>query len=451
MNNLVNKTIDLAINKNYLSGVGRDSGWGIAEAVRELVQNALDVDDYEIEYDDETLVITTHGGEIPDSCLALGTSSKVGNDEKIGQYGEGMKLGWLVLCRAGCEVTIANGSVLWKPFIGMSETFGCETLHVSVEENLGGNENDVVITINGISEEIIEQIKEKNLIVAEAIDGYYPESEETEYGNLILDNDYRGKVFVNGLFVQEESSLDYGFDFKSCFVKLDRDRSAINFWELCDLVGDLVVDSERADIIYKCMAKYHLKDEIDSRIDRLSPETKKELNALYANEHKMTIGENEKLYKDDKRVLFVNEDVRKYVKNNLVKTEDDENYVVELKGQNYYIASNKDDTGFGEMLQELNNDKEVEEMLNEMYEEWNRVKNELPTKLKAFNNSDYKKVLAIINKMRHYKMPKFVIELMKKLVLPKMPTSNFYGIFEYINLDDVTFDDYVIDFESTMA
>lgn len=116
--------------------------WGIKEALRELFQEALDVRrlygcNSEVRYDGSTgrVVIQDDGPGIELSSFVLGKSNKRDNDQAIGQFGEGMKLGCLILVRNGREVIIETKGYTLRPVIAENPDFGCEVLAFEIEEN----------------------------------------------------------------------------------------------------------------------------------------------------------------------------------------------------------------------------------------------------------------------------------------------------------------------------
>lgn len=132
------KTIELSLSPKYVSG------WGVEEAVREILQNAIDqkADGAEasVSYDRETLSILTDGARLKTSTLLLGESGK--DDERyIGKYGEGYKLALLVLTRERKPVKVVTDAETWTPEFRLSETFGEESLQSSYK-NLGNLIND---------------------------------------------------------------------------------------------------------------------------------------------------------------------------------------------------------------------------------------------------------------------------------------------------------------------
>ena len=82
----MNKNYEITISPNYVSN------WGIKEAIRELLQNAIDgeTNGYQkiIDYNGQTLNITSLGIELEAKDLILGCSSKTEQDGMIGKYGE---------------------------------------------------------------------------------------------------------------------------------------------------------------------------------------------------------------------------------------------------------------------------------------------------------------------------------------------------------------------------
>lgn len=125
------KTIELSLSPKYVSG------WGVEEAVREILQNAIDQKadgaEVSVSYDRETLSILTDGARLKTSTLLLGESGK--DDERyIGKYGEGYKLALLVLTRERKPVKVVTDAEAWTPEFRLSETFGEESLQIDVEE-----------------------------------------------------------------------------------------------------------------------------------------------------------------------------------------------------------------------------------------------------------------------------------------------------------------------------
>lgn len=218
----MNKKYELSLSRNYVSS------WGIEEAIRELLQNAKDSngeDIIDIDKSSGTITITNKNTSIPSSTLLLGNTSKKDDLDKIGQFGEGYKLALLVLLRDDKEVFIKNGNKNWIPSFEYSDNFECEVLCIT---ETAGNGNDLTFEISGFDSSELDELENEFL----GLNGQAYNSIQTSYGEILTDSDYKGKVFVDGLPVYEDDNFDYGYNFKPCYVSLDRDRKSINIYEL---------------------------------------------------------------------------------------------------------------------------------------------------------------------------------------------------------------------------
>lgn len=262
------KKYELSLSRNYVSS------WGIEEAIRELLQNAKDSsgeDIIEIDKSSGTITIINRNTSIPSSTLLLGNTSKKDDLDKIGQFGEGYKLALLVLLREGKDITIRNGSKLWTPSFQYSDNFECEVLCIEESENYG---NDLEFIISPFSQLELNELEEEFL----GLNGQPYNSIQTSYGEILTDSDYKGKVFVDGLPVYEDDNFEYGYNFKPCYVTLDRDRKSINIYELKRLTAlsvacctdnfafvDDVIDGEGKDGEYIKAKNISLDDEFKEK------------------------------------------------------------------------------------------------------------------------------------------------------------------------------------------
>ena len=99
----------------------RDS-WGRAQAVREIISNALDGAERHraegrgavtVDYNARArrLTVSNEGVTVPASALLLGVSQSRDYAGCIGTFGEGLPMALLVLARLMCKVVITNGEV----------------------------------------------------------------------------------------------------------------------------------------------------------------------------------------------------------------------------------------------------------------------------------------------------------------------------------------------------
>ncbi len=103
--------------------------WGAWEAIRDIVQNALDeCEYYSSSYDDEGFYIRDTGKGIAVADFLLGPP-KLKPDYARGKYGEGMKIAALALLRLGYSVRVeTKDRVLWIVFIEQKVNGHIQTL-----------------------------------------------------------------------------------------------------------------------------------------------------------------------------------------------------------------------------------------------------------------------------------------------------------------------------------
>lgn len=235
------------------------SNWTVVDAVREFFQNSLDEEiqnpenKWFSEYDEanEVLRIGNKLSKLSTSSLLLGCTTKENDDRTIGQHGEGYKVATIVLLRNGCGIKIYNYNEkqVWSAKVINSRRYNAEIGVYDVDDldDLNGvPENNLVVEITGITADMYKQIKEKNLWLQDDL-GKVIESEE--YGRVLLDEKYCGKIFVKGLYVCYKSSVKYGYDLDPCLVDLDRDRGLIDSFDLQYALGQLIANVDDVDFI----------------------------------------------------------------------------------------------------------------------------------------------------------------------------------------------------------
>lgn len=216
--------IELTIDASYLPE------WGAWHGIRELVSNGKDAETelhapLRVEHRGTRLIVENDGAALPHKALLFGATTKAGRSDTIGRFGEGLKLGILALVRAGMKVVIRSGAETWTPAIERSERFEADVLVFNVR---GGNQykERVRIEVDGIDKETWQDLRKRFLFVHRP-----KQAVSTSYGTLLRDEDLKGKVFVKGIYVQEDSRLNAGYDFNDG-VTIDRDRKMVASWDL---------------------------------------------------------------------------------------------------------------------------------------------------------------------------------------------------------------------------
>lgn len=234
------KTYKLPMSADYVRH------WGLAEAVRELLQNYIDSPESgSLTWGLDSLAITNNDITIPSSSLVLGGTSKADDDKMIGAFGEGFKLALLVLVRLGYGVKVLNGNVLWSPYMKLCDHFGAEILHIDETSEESGLRN-LSFVIDGLNEVDREVITQSCLLLQK------PDSDaiDTNMGQILPSR--AGELFVGGLYICD-TGFTFGYNFKPQYMKLERDRQTVADWDLKVATKDIWYATEQWDRIAAMM------------------------------------------------------------------------------------------------------------------------------------------------------------------------------------------------------
>ncbi|AGH32132.1 hypothetical protein VPHG_00065 [Vibrio phage 11895-B1] len=232
---------------------GYISRWTVSDAVRELIQNALDIGDYNFETTTCSITIESFGGTIDIKNLLLGQGTKTNDSSKLGGFSEGLLLALLICARDNVDIEFINGDKTWKPIFDYNGDFGCECLYIE-EDDADDVHDGVKITLN-LDSSTVSDIVDRTLHLQ---DEY--EKHETAYGEILLNEEHSGKIFVGGLFISRFDSK-YGFNFHPEDFPLDRDRKSLQpfdiKWRVKDMWAEVAVDADEdtADDIVDSIVK----------------------------------------------------------------------------------------------------------------------------------------------------------------------------------------------------
>lgn len=221
------KTYPLSLAKEYCSN------WTVVNAVREILQNAIDTNNYIISWpakeycgNTNTLVVSNRSLDALDaSTLLLGVTTKANDKSTIGNFGEGYKIALLVLARNNIDVDLYNKGVLWKPYFAVDNVYCLETLHIE-EEPVYKYLHEIRFELKGLSDADKQDIIDSCL----QMQGLY-EHKYTEYGQILTEKRHANKLYVNGLFVCN-TELHYGYNMKPEYLQLERDRQTVSSFDL---------------------------------------------------------------------------------------------------------------------------------------------------------------------------------------------------------------------------
>ena len=232
---------ELSLVKSYVQE------WTAEDAIREIIQNAIDesnrVEDnaMSVEYDPEekTLIISNKKSVLTHDTLLLGNTSKATDDNMIGKFGEGYKLGILVLTRENHPVVIQNYGLkeTWKARFVNSRRWKDEVLTIFTDKSQIWNKpphNNLSFVINNVDQMMYDEVVKKTLFLKDIYIGEYVEDNyaKTSYGNILFEESEKGRVYVNGLFVTTLEDLKYGYDIKAKYIEIGRDRNLIDSYKI---------------------------------------------------------------------------------------------------------------------------------------------------------------------------------------------------------------------------
>lgn len=235
------KCYELTLTPNYVSD------WTFNDAIRELIQNGTDQEvldnknHFSIEYDRERQVLQLKNSKsaLKINTLLLGRSSKSGNEDTVGQFGEGYKIAALVLNRIGKTFTVLNNekNEVWESRFKNSEKWLEKILafYISKKET---EDTGLCIEVGNVSWSEYSNLSDVWIGMCD----FYYEKVETQYGEILTDEEFAGQVFVNGLFVDCNSDLQYGYNFKPKYINLERDRKTCDTWNVEDVTSKMIAE-----------------------------------------------------------------------------------------------------------------------------------------------------------------------------------------------------------------
>lgn len=236
--------------KRYPLAVSRDyvRHWKLHEAVRELLQNALDSDSpFEYAFEGDTLTITSRYASLSPRTLLLGVTTKADRKDTIGSFGEGYKLALLVLLREGYPVIVRNGDKIWTPVFEFSEDYSAEVMVIN-ETDADSDCQAVEFVVMGIDPEQQDAIRANCLLMQPPMQNVIG----VEQGSILPDRP--GRLFVGGLFVCSLDRMTFGYDINPEHIELERDRQTVKSWALEMQVARMWLATGRWEQIAQLMA-----------------------------------------------------------------------------------------------------------------------------------------------------------------------------------------------------
>lgn len=239
--------------------------WGVVEATREFFQNSIDEETRDasnkmfFSYDSatQTIRIGNKHSDLDIKTLLFGVTTKNKDSAMIGNHGEGYKIATVVFLRLGKSVVFYNycRREIWRPRLVKSRKYDGALVPTFFVENEAiwkeVPEHSLIIEVGGITPEEYEQIKDCNLHLQENYS-----RRETSYGAILDDEKYVGRIFVGGLHVCRDQRLDIGIDFKPKIVRLERDRSMVNSFDVQWYAARMIEELKDSETTKKALESY---------------------------------------------------------------------------------------------------------------------------------------------------------------------------------------------------
>ena len=245
-----------------------------------MVQNFLDSDgEQEYEFTDTGLTLTNKNIKVSNKLLMMGMSDKRDDNTKRGQFGVGSCQAMVVLIDLGISVVIENNSVQWQPEFEYCPQFDADIMVIN--ETPCNNGSDFTVIIDGLSPEDIEEVKQRCLVFQDREVLF-----STEYGDIIenpTDNG-GGEVFCGDMYVCQNSSFRYSYNFKPKGIKLSQDRDAVSQWELQALTSKLIVATGDNNFIKEAIRERSVDTQSVNTQWSCDPKTDSELDDELAEE-----------------------------------------------------------------------------------------------------------------------------------------------------------------------
>ena len=239
-------TYNLNLTKNYCNH------WGLWEAIREILQNGSDqarknlYNILSIHYDEKNqkLIISNKESILERDTILLGGTNKDDDDEMTGNYGEGYKIALLIFEKLNKRTVIKNYArkERWTTTFNKDKKYNNKpVLKIKIHKHIIKTvpDNNLSFEIEGITKEDWAIVNEKYL----PLRGDYEKFTSLKGDEILLDKELKGKVFINGLFVEDLGyKFEYGYNLTAKTMKLDRDRQSVKGYDFNSITANLMCE-----------------------------------------------------------------------------------------------------------------------------------------------------------------------------------------------------------------
>lgn len=236
--------------KRYTSNITKDFcfQWSVSKAIMEFVSNALDEGNAEFDVGDDYISITTPNTKVSHKALLLGLSDKRDDDSKRGQFGCGIPQAMAALLAQGVSISIQNSDVIWYPEFEYSSDWEDEVLVIKEVASSGTN---FTVNIEGLDEVDVDEVKQRYLGLQDR-----EVLHSTSIGDIIEGRgDEQGEIYCGDVFVCQNDSFAYSYNFAPKELPLNQDRMAVSEWDLKRLTAKMIAMTEDEEFIKEAIEK----------------------------------------------------------------------------------------------------------------------------------------------------------------------------------------------------
>jgi hypothetical protein len=234
--------IETGIAKSYAKN------WTVEQALRELVQNILDLRaegiETRISWADGEASFKDYGAGLELRHLAVGISEK-GSVDAIGQFGEGLKLALLVLAREGRAVQIRSRGRIIRPVLAVGQ-FETETLSFEIEPMAPRH----AATHMGTT--IRVECSEDELQAGKAYFLAYESVDWLERGRISRpEAGESGWIYINGSRIAQLDGMRFNYHMSGEEARnlMNRDRQTVDAGEANGLVAKIIARTSSTEVI----------------------------------------------------------------------------------------------------------------------------------------------------------------------------------------------------------
>jgi hypothetical protein len=228
--------------------------WTVRDALREIIANALDEDARaHVAWDDtrQALTVEDQGAGVPRRGLVLGVSvdNRTGerkSDDQIGVFGEGLKIGALVMVRNQIPMRVETVGYTFTPTLVHDPNLDCEVLALDFENTDRATGTRAVIHCTH------EQAQDAMSLFRHLT---VPDYQPPEFpGEIIVSDDGTpapgGNVYIGGLLVSTGQPLKFSYDLSLDHKRAqNRDRTVISGPQLHAACRDILSWTDNEHVI----------------------------------------------------------------------------------------------------------------------------------------------------------------------------------------------------------